>query len=197
MHGLVIGSSPLRSNVAPCFTSMSKIRPRKFGHPPKNGRDRSVARITNAEHRDIGLRASTATHIPSPRLTELAEDWNYKRVVSLTEKQRKKVLIDYGILPKNTNHVACWECGDIMSAASSASSAKTTQDTLKCLRCRMPGRHFRELAHASLAWTPWWKARQAGHEPSFCLFLRVCYCIGYRTKKNWFLFQQVLVSMLF
>ena len=159
---------------------MPKIRPRKFGHPPKKGRCIAVARTVNAEHRELGLNASVATHEPSVRLSDVDEPWDFKSVITMTEAQARKLFREKGILAQGTKDMKCWECGSQLYPASSASSAQSTKDTLKCPECRTPGRHFRELAHASLAWSPWWKARTAGYEPCYRMFLRCCYCIGYR-----------------
>ena len=160
----------------------NKIRPRKFGHPPTKTRCIAVARKKNAQHKKIGLHASTSEPgaQENPRLGAVADSWCFSKVLRLSKRQAKKLLQTDGILPQGRLHVSCWECGNSMSRASSSSAGTDSSDTWKCPQCRTKSRHCKELKHASLAWTPFWSSVCNGWEPRFAIFLRVVHCVAYR-----------------
>ena len=169
-----------------CLAMGNKIRPRKFGHPPTKTRCIAVARKKNAEHKKIGLHASTSE--PSAgensRLRHVDDGWPYSKVVRLSNAQAKKLLQAEGILPSGRLNVTCWQCGNTMSKASSSSSGSGTSDVWKCPECRTKSRHSKELKHASLAWTPFWWSACRGYELRFAAFVRVAHCVAYRLPQD-------------
>ena len=108
----------------------------------------------------MGLNASTAAQTKSATLRTLSQPWEYSKLVQLSQKKAKAILVEHGCLPRNLRGICCWECGGPLAAASSSSSGGgKSEDILQCAECLLPGRHRRQLRHARLAWPPFWTSQ--------------------------------------
>ncbi|CAE7023590.1 unnamed protein product [Symbiodinium sp. KB8] len=168
---------------------MVKIRSKKFGAAEKlkhsAKRDRGAARGVNKQHHKLKLACSSTPQQKTVQLRDFQQEWFFSDIVGLTDKQAEMMLRRFGVLPKKGGVLHCWQCGERMSQASSSTGADSG-DVKQCCNCKVPGRHYLQLRHSQVAWTPFWQGQGCtrGYAPKYAAFLRLCYCLGVRTPPD-------------
>ena len=192
---------------------MVKICSRKFGAAEKlkhsAKRDRGAARGVNKQHHKLKLACSSTPPQKTVQLRDFQQEWFFSDIVGLTDKQAEMMLRRFGVLPKKGGVVLCWQCVERMSQASSSTGADSG-DVKQCCNCKVPGRfagflyspclyphplspephtacegrHYLQLRHSHVAWTPFWHGCTRGYAPKYAAFLRLCYCLGVRTPPD-------------
>ena len=104
------------------------LRPRKFSAPPKQKDCKKSAGVDNSKHVRLGLHASalkTRTFKPVP-LRRFKQPWTFATVSTWTTEQRRRFLLQQGVLPAKNEVKRCWQCGSEMTIADGRALHKKT-----------------------------------------------------------------------
>lgn len=175
----------------------STIRPRKFGAPQKTKRSIALAKVKNAQHKEMGLHSSSQPRVrATAKLGRLDLGFLYPDISMLNDEQAQELLKEHSVLPDASEILCCFRCGEQMSTSSSSSKSQSESDTVQCWSCTKPRSRPVTVKHASLAYTPFWLQKLYGVQPPFAAFVRTVFCVATRMPQDMFLVKHTFFGSL-